>query len=483
MRKLLTGSPGAIGAAALWRFLRAGGRAGAAEPRAGRRRIRPRSCGASSPRRARRSTTATSTTPPRARRSTRSRSRARSRSGAARSTSRHRRPSTACSRRSRTSRHAAAPAVGPSENGGILFGMSELPRTDDPPLDAEGVDTERVEEAFAAFGERVRELESVAGELRAELRALRAERAAPAPPRRRGGVAGRRRREPGPAPDWVAAVPPPLSLPSAAPRLVAEAAFLVVVALLAGLADLSAAWIAVIMLGGLGARRPLRVGGGGEARPLAPRGGPRRARPRPGRDASTRPAPGTCRSCRRPRSRRPTPRSRAPSSPSLRLSRTAQPETPADTEETMAPRAAGDRSAAAVLAPAAGRDDAGPLGGVRAVALARGRGGAPRPGRVGASPRSRPGAAAGLRRRALRERAEAADGARLRPGRPALRDAGDRRGRRGRPRLERSPGCSRAASRLRSASPGSGKRSSSQRRARCTGSSSAASASSPGARS
>ena len=34
--------------------------------------------------------------------------------------------------------------------------MSELPRTDDPPLDAE-----RVEEAFAEFGERVRELESV----------------------------------------------------------------------------------------------------------------------------------------------------------------------------------------------------------------------------------------------------------------------------------------------------------------------------------
>ena len=122
--------------------------------------------------------------------------------------------------------------------------MSELPRTDDPPLDAE-----RVEEAFADFAERVRELESVANELRAELRALRSERSAPPPfeddeevwPADAGA-------SPAGSPDWIAAVPPPLTLPSAVPRLIAEGAFLVIIALLAGLADLSAAWIALVML-------------------------------------------------------------------------------------------------------------------------------------------------------------------------------------------------------------------------------------------
>ncbi len=125
--------------------------------------------------------------------------------------------------------------------------MSELPRTDDPPLDAEGVDAERVEEAFATFAERVHELELVTSELRAELRALRAERTAP-PAFDDAEVWPADGASPGPAADWVAAVPPPLSLPSSAPRLVAEGAFLVVVALLAGLADLSAAWIGLIML-------------------------------------------------------------------------------------------------------------------------------------------------------------------------------------------------------------------------------------------
>ena len=42
-------------------------------------------------------------------------------------------------------------------------------------------DVARVEEAFAAFGDRVRELETLAAELRDEIRALRAERSAPAP--------------------------------------------------------------------------------------------------------------------------------------------------------------------------------------------------------------------------------------------------------------------------------------------------------------
>lgn len=119
--------------------------------------------------------------------------------------------------------------------------MSELPRTDDPPLEAE-----RIEDALASFTERVRDLEDVARELRAELKALRADRSVPPLDEDEEWPA-----EPAaaaPSPHWVAAVPPPLVLPSAAPRLVAEAAFLVVVALLAGLADLSAAWIALVMV-------------------------------------------------------------------------------------------------------------------------------------------------------------------------------------------------------------------------------------------
>ena len=54
--------------------------------------------------------------------------------------------------------------------------MSELPRTDDLPRSDDGFDPARVEEAFASFAERVHELESVAVELRAELRELRADR-------------------------------------------------------------------------------------------------------------------------------------------------------------------------------------------------------------------------------------------------------------------------------------------------------------------
>ena len=57
--------------------------------------------------------------------------------------------------------------------------MSKLPRTHDRPELEDTLDAGRLEEAFAAFAERVRELEAVADELRAELRTLRAERAAP----------------------------------------------------------------------------------------------------------------------------------------------------------------------------------------------------------------------------------------------------------------------------------------------------------------
>ena len=57
--------------------------------------------------------------------------------------------------------------------------MSKLPQTDELPHADEGFDPARVEEAFATFADRVRELESVASELRAELHSLRAERSAP----------------------------------------------------------------------------------------------------------------------------------------------------------------------------------------------------------------------------------------------------------------------------------------------------------------
>jgi hypothetical protein len=127
--------------------------------------------------------------------------------------------------------------------------MRKLPQADELPHADEGYDPARVEEAFAAFADRVRELESVASELRAELKAVRAERTAPARyededwPAERGlanaGLA--------PSPDWVAAVPPPFARHPAVPRLVVEGAFLLLIAVLAGLADLSAAWIVLVM--------------------------------------------------------------------------------------------------------------------------------------------------------------------------------------------------------------------------------------------
>lgn len=125
--------------------------------------------------------------------------------------------------------------------------MTNLPQTDDLPHADEGYDPERVDQAFAAFAERVRELESVASELRAELHSLRAERPArfadenwPADPGLpHAGFA--------PSPDWVAAVPPPLARAFAVPRLGLEGAFLLLVAILAGLADLRAAWIVLLM--------------------------------------------------------------------------------------------------------------------------------------------------------------------------------------------------------------------------------------------
>lgn len=131
--------------------------------------------------------------------------------------------------------------------------MTNLPQTDDLPHADEGYDPERVEQAFAAFAERVRELESVASELRAELHSLRLERPAaarladeiwPADP---GVPHGLSHTGFAPSPDWVAAVPPPLARAFAVPRLALEGAFLLLVAVLAGLADLRAAWIVLLM--------------------------------------------------------------------------------------------------------------------------------------------------------------------------------------------------------------------------------------------
>ena len=125
--------------------------------------------------------------------------------------------------------------------------MSKLPQTDDLPRAGEGYDAERVEEAFNAFADRVRELEAVAGELRAELKSLRAERSAPPPVRFDDEQWPA---EPGahPSPDWVAAVPPPLARGFTVPRLALEALFLLLVALFAGLADLSTEWIVLVMV-------------------------------------------------------------------------------------------------------------------------------------------------------------------------------------------------------------------------------------------
>jgi hypothetical protein len=122
--------------------------------------------------------------------------------------------------------------------------MSKVPRTHDRPRTGQTYDAARVEEAFDAFAERVRELEAVADELRAELRSLRAERSRPTPLDDEHWPVEPRANL---SPDWVAAVPPPQLHRFAIPRLVVEGAFLLLVALFAGLADLSATWIVLVM--------------------------------------------------------------------------------------------------------------------------------------------------------------------------------------------------------------------------------------------
>jgi hypothetical protein len=125
-----------------------------------------------------------------------------------------------------------------------LSGAEGLPQTED------GYEAARVEEAFALFAERVRALESVAGELRAELRSLRAERTGAARaaqpfedelwPDEPGAKVG-------PSPDWISSVPAPVVRPLTVPRIVLEGAVLLLAALFAGLADLSTISIALVM--------------------------------------------------------------------------------------------------------------------------------------------------------------------------------------------------------------------------------------------
>jgi hypothetical protein len=124
--------------------------------------------------------------------------------------------------------------------------MSKLPGTDELTQAGEALDPARMEEAFAAFADRVRDLEEIATELRAELRSLRADRAvAPRsfdderwPVEPAGGAV---------SPEWVAAVPAPLARRSPLPRVALEGAFLLILGLLAGLADLSVEWIVLVM--------------------------------------------------------------------------------------------------------------------------------------------------------------------------------------------------------------------------------------------
>ena len=123
--------------------------------------------------------------------------------------------------------------------------MSKLPQTDDLPQATEGYDPARVEEAFAAFADRVRELETVAAELRSELHSLRADRARPS--RAAGEVWPSEDVAAYASPDWVAAVPAPLQGGFPVPRLALEAVFLLLAGLFAGLADLSTPWIVLVM--------------------------------------------------------------------------------------------------------------------------------------------------------------------------------------------------------------------------------------------
>ena len=249
------------------------------------------------------------------------------------------------------------------------------------------------------------------------------------------------------------------------PRLVLEGAFLLLVAVLAGLADLVRRVDRARDGDRVGTRRPHRVGRRREALPLASRRdrSARRCRARSRRP--TRPGRGTCRWSRRRSSRAARTPSRRRSSPSSPSSRRSFP-SPSPSRR----RSAGDCSAAAspprrvlpILPAIPGRRSLAAA--VAAAFLVT----VPAPRRL----RTPPGAGAeGLLRphgRGLRDRAEASDRARVRPGRSSLRDAGERRGRRSRPGLLEA---ARPRPRLQDAARpacGRARRSSSRRRARCS---------------
>lgn len=119
-----------------------------------------------------------------------------------------------------------------------------LPRIDDLPA-GDGFDRRAVEEALSAYQGRVRELETA-------VRVLRSPRTAPTPPPMPSYLEDDESwpgldAEIGPAPDWVANVPPPLPRPLVVPRLALEGAFLALVAAGAALADLGSTGILLLM--------------------------------------------------------------------------------------------------------------------------------------------------------------------------------------------------------------------------------------------
>ena len=342
--------------------------------------------------------------------------------------------------------------------------MSKLPRTHDLPRRGEGYDPARVEEAFAAFADRVRELEAVAAELRAELRSLRAERAGAAASRR--GALARSSRARTCRPTGSRPCRRRSRAELAVPRLALEGAFLLLVALLAGLADLSAGWIVLVMV----AAWALVVLSEWAA-------AAKRARWR--LDEIAPPLAAAAADTTGPWDMPVVEATvvEAGPDPESKTIVTTLPAERAGGGARRAPEPAPRRAGAAAACGAAG---------------SRPRRGPPIPGRrdllaaavaaalvallAAAVPdaacrRARAEALLRPRRRGLRDGPEAADRARVRPRRPALRDPGDGRGRRRRPRLVEAP---RARPGLRDAArprPGSARRSTSRRRATSAGSS------------
>jgi hypothetical protein len=125
------------------------------------------------------------------------------------------------------------------------YDRPHLPRLDDLPPAELGYDREKVREAFDAFYRHAAELDAAlktleavevfqrsAGELRAELRAIRA--AGLTVQASRGGYVYDRRG-------------PRLDVPEALPRILAETAFLILVAAAVAVAGLSTLWIVAVM--------------------------------------------------------------------------------------------------------------------------------------------------------------------------------------------------------------------------------------------